>query len=110
MYTVAMPPDRRIEFSVRGRARPAASRRVLDLSHLELESPALAVTREVTPLLTRLPLPDANAILLVFYDTRGRVARVDLAPATGAGWIPGLYLVSLADGSRLEPAAVGSHD
>ncbi|MEZ6186717.1 MAG: hypothetical protein R3F62_17110 [Planctomycetota bacterium] len=78
-YRIELPSERPIAvWADLGEGR--RTRTELDLSQLYLESPVLAATRELTPLVMRLPLFEQQVCLHVHYDPQGKAARIELAP------------------------------
>lgn len=81
MYSVALDADHRLEVALGGGGSTGTLREVLELSHLAVESPMRAVTRQLTPLVMKVPLPGARGILRIAFDPAGEPESVELEPA-----------------------------
>lgn len=108
MYTVSLPPERKPEVSVRLAMARTATREVLELPRLQIDSPMAARTRRVTPLVMKLPISERGVALHVSYDTRGRPASAEVVPLPGASEGLAPYRVEVEQASDRSRLSLGS--
>jgi len=103
MYTVFIPPGRRIELEIRGGADSETKRETLAVETLAVESPMMADVRQETPLVMDLPLQERNLRIEVFYDAWGRAAKAEVAPLSEPGQLVSVR-VNAPHAARSQPA------